>query len=408
MMYRITLGLLGGLFLATPLQAQDAVATKSVEQLVVKTTDERIASRMTEGEDPAPLKDGEHYVLTMSDEGDFTCTTAVGKVPFLAIDMRPALLMETFAEQVEQARGMAGMAASMGAANSPVKPEDMTKMVESFFDFPKQIDTVSLVIERDQQKNYDAHAELVPIAKTAFATTMAAMRSSGKGAPQLDNAGGAMVMALDVDSAAAKTVVEPFMTWSMGLIGQADPAFAKLFAANWAQMDGTGVFSVGAGQMRMLFGSLDPTKLKQLIFSEEWLALQRSMKSGPGFEMKVTRDKVGDLDVLRSEGTIEGENPIFKDGKISGYTAVAGDYMAVDMNGGQPAFEALVATLTAGKVKRAPLTGSAFMTMQMRLADLLAMNEGSDIDTSRMPQLIDVALGKSGQSTLKVDVRVKM
>lgn len=404
-----------GLVVATPLLAQDPTArATSQSQLVVKTTDRRIAGRLARDAEPAALKDGEHYVLTMGDGGDWSCVTATGKVAFLVIDLRPALLMDTFADQVEQAQNMASMAATVGAANSPMKPKDMARMVQAMFDFPRQIDAMSLVIERDQKRDqnggYVARAELVPVAKSGFAGTLNVLKASGKGVPQVGDGDGAMAMAFDVDLASAKAVLEPLIDWATSITGQGeDAATRQIFTQTWNLMDGTGSFAMAAGKMRMLFGTTDASKLRQLVQSDDWLALQRGMLAKqPNMEMKVTREKLGDLDVLKTEGNVGDASPLFKDGKMSGYSAVVGDLMIADFNAGQQSFLDLVAAVNGAKVKRAPLPGGALMTMQMRLADLLAMNEEMDIDTSRMPKVIDIAMGKKDQSALKIDVRVQM
>lgn len=99
-----------------PLAAQEASVTKKTDAFTIKTTQTRVAANLTP-DDPPELKAGEHYVLTLGDDGEWTCATAAGAVPFLQVHMRPALLMETFAAQVEQARGMVGLMAGMGAVD---------------------------------------------------------------------------------------------------------------------------------------------------------------------------------------------------------------------------------------------------------------------------------------------------
>lgn len=393
--------------LAPALAAQEAPARKpdQVDQVVVETAQQGIAMVLMRGEAP-DLKEGEHYRIVLGADGEWTCTAAAGKVALLEVRARPVLLMETFAEEVDQAREMAQMGMAMGAASSPLGAEGMAKIMDAMFAFPTQIDVFTLAIAGDREKGYDAHAELLPVAQGWLAKTVAGLKPSGKGAPAL--AGDSLAFAFDVHPDALASMVDPLLDFTATMVPEGDRAeMRKMMAESWKVFDGTGAFAQQDKAMSVVYGCTDPQKLQQLFLSDDWPKFQRAMLAQqPDAKFEVSREKVGDLDVLKTSGELD--NPMFPDGKFTGYSCVAGDLVVTSVNAGQDALLDLVARATSGAAKRAPLAGGALLTMRMRFADLVALNEDVQIDTSQMPELVEVHLGKKDALTLKIDVRVRM
>lgn len=395
------------------LAAQDSPAVVEAPQLVVKTTQERLAAGLLRfsQQDLPGLTAGEHYVLTMSAQGDLVATTGKGAVPFVVIEARPGVLMATFAEQVDQARRMAKMTASMAATSSPMKPAQMAQMMDAIFDFPLQIETVTITVDGDDQKGWEAHTEILPKAGSALEGGVQGLRSSGKGAPRLGE--GVMGMACDVDRSVLKNLGGMF-SWVANMVAEEDrPAVRKLMDAQFAASDGTLAFVMRDGSIRMMLGCADPEGMRKIMASEDWTKMQHAFMAGmQGADVKVEREKVGDLDVVHTFGEL-GElgdvgtgNAFAKDGKIDGWATVVGDMLVSVVNGGRKPFDDLVRSAAAGTVERVPLPSGSVLTMRMQMADMMAMS-GQDVPPG-MPDTITLSLAKKAKSTLVLDVHVGM
>jgi len=394
--------------LLAPLPAQDTAAA-DVAPLVVKTTQERFAMRLAGrgGRELPELKAGEHYVLTLGEDGEFTAAAGNGAVPFVFLEAKPRVLMEMFAEQVDQARDMGKMGAAMASANSPFKPKQMEKLIDAVFDFPRQVETFTVTVDGDSQKGWDAHAELVPLAGSGFATGVGKLRASGKGAPRLGE--GIITMAADLAPGVVEDVFASLSEFVVGMVAEADrPAARKMIATQFAACDGSMALVMGEDWMRMALGCRDAAAMRELMASDDWARLQKSFLAAmPEAEVAVKREKVGDLDVVHVVGDLgTTDNPFAKDGKIDSWSAVVGDQVVSVVNGGRKAFEELAQRATAGGLELAALPEASVLTMNMRLADFLAMS-GQDIPDG-MPDSIDLRLGKKGKDVLVVDVRVGM
>ncbi|MEZ5966182.1 MAG: hypothetical protein R3F56_20260 [Planctomycetota bacterium] len=404
------------LFLSIPslLAAMPAQETATLEPstkvapLVVKTSRIDLAERLTRssGQDVPEISAGEHYLLTMSSEGEIEVAKGNGVVALVEVEARPRVLMEMFADQVDQALRTAKMVASMAAASSPATPVDMAKMMDAMFAFPKQVETMTLRVDGDEAKGWDAHAEFVPVAKgdlEAFAQDVAA---SGKGAPRLGE--GATAVAVDLAPKALARVagaLTGLMTAGEGKDQQ--PRVQKLLDAQIAASDGTMAMVLVPDAIRMVVGASDADAMHKLLTSGDWAELQRVyMASMPDADVRVEQEKVGDLDVVRTRADLGVDSPLLADGKMDGRAAVVGDMLISVVNGGPKAFEAMVQQVRDGKLERAPLANGAVLVMSAKIGDMIGMSGQEAPDGA--PDLVRLMLGRKDKATLALDVQVRM
>ncbi|MBK9129748.1 MAG: hypothetical protein IPM13_18480 [Phycisphaerales bacterium] len=350
--------------------------------------------------------------MTMSAEGELAVTTGNGAVPFVMVEARPRVLMTIFAEHVDEIRRIAKATASVGAASSGMKPAQMAGFMDAFFDFPAQIEVLTVTVDGDQDKGWEAHAEVVPRPGSGFESGVALLRPSGKGVPQI-RAAGIMSWACDLHPTAMQAVFGGMGELVATMVDEADrPAVRKLMDTQAAASDGTMTFAIAAGAIHMVLGCSDSEAMRKMMGGDDWVRMQRAFLQGmPDAEVEIEREQSGDLEILHTLGDLGTDiNPFAKDGKLEGWATVAGDAMVSVVNGDRKTFDDLVRAAVAGELDRAPLPGGAVMTMRMDMAGLLAMS-GQAAPPGvplRMPSSIDVRVGKKAKSVLVVDVKVGM
>lgn len=398
------------LVLHPAIAAQDPVVAAEPAALVIRTGHPRLAAGLSVGggSDLPDLRTGEHFVVTMSADGDLTVTAGNGVVPFILIEARPRVLMTIFADQVDEVRRLAKATASVSAAGSGMKPAQMAAMMDAIFDFPQQIEILTVTVDGSEEKGWDAHAEVVPRPGSGFESGVALLRPSGKGAPRI-GAGGGMAMACDLHPSAMQTVFAAMGGLVANMVDEADrPAVRKLMDTQAAALDGTMAFAFPAGAVHMVLGCSDREAMRKVMGGDDWIKMQRAFLQGlPDAEVEITREQAGDLEIVHTLGDLGTDmNPFAKGGKLEGWATVAGDAMVSVVNGERKIFDDLVRAAVAGELERAPLPGGAVMTMGMDLAGLMAMS-GQEVPPG-MPSSIDVRVGKKAKSTLVVDVKVGM
>lgn len=391
-------------FSAFSLAAQDVAAAADQDQLVLKTADGRLVDRLlrSSGAEAPELEQGEHYVVKLGTDGEWVATTGAGAVPFMVVEARPKLLMATFAEQIDQGRRMAKSAAAMGAAGSPIRPAQMASMMDTVFDFPQQIELLTVNIEGDADTGFNAHAELRPVAKSWLQTMTQTLRPTGKGAHDVGS--GMVEMALDLAPEALQATVDSMGDFWGLMVPEEDRAgMTKLLQIQFGASDGTMAFAMQESQIRTVLGCSDPAAMLKIMASEDWTKFQRSFfASQPNAEIEMKREKHGDLDVVRTLADMGQANPLMPDGKIDGYSAVVGNAVISVVNGGRKAFDELVASATEG-LKRVPLPEGSVLSLRVRMAEMMAMS-GEPVGSA--PDTVALRVGKKDKDTLVLDVRI--
>lgn len=376
--------------------------------LVVKTTQADFAERLLRqsGQELPEIGAGEHYVLTMSGESGFAAGKGSGAVAFVEVEAQPKVLMELFADQVDQARRTAKMMSGMMAASSPATPVDMAKLVDAMFDFPMQIETLTLRVEGEEQKGWDAHAEFLPVAKSYLESMAQGLETSGKGVPRLGD--GVFTMGFDLAPKALTAGMGAFTSLIMAKVPEEDRGtLRRLLDEQMAACDGTMAMSMRENNVSMVLGCSDAAAMGKLLTGGDWAKLQKAFVAAmPDAEVKVETTKIGDLDVVHTVGDLGSGSAFTEGGKIDGFATVANNLLVSVVNGGQKAFEDLAQRAIAGTLQRSPLARGAIVTMGMHLADMMAMS-GQEAPEG-LPDTVNVDLAKKGKGTLVLDVHIRM
>lgn len=380
--------------LATPAFTQDVTITPKVEAkksqtpaLVIKTNKHEIASGMAEGfevQGEVPeAKDGQHYVISIDDGGKAKVVIADGKAGYMEVHAKPGPLMEIFADKIEQARGMAQGFGTMALQQAGMKTKDAVRFIQSVFDFPKQIESFEMNIASDpehaKKDGMDIDMQMTAVAGTGFAEFVAAMRPNGLGAPQVGSGGGMMSMTAGLDGKGLAKAVMPLMSFITPMVAKTEED-SKKFSALTEKMlgltDGSlGMEMVGDG-MHFVLGLTDGKTYQELMTSPEYKAFAKL--GTPAAEVEVT-DKAFEhrsVSVTKSvvkpkEGSELPPNPLFGDGPVETFSAVAGNYMVMTMGGGKDqAIKGLIDNALDQKVKRTPLAGGALMIIALDMGKL--------------------------------------
>lgn len=404
------------LFVSAPMFAQDATTAPKIEArksqggaaLVVKTNDHEVATGMAEsfevqGEVPE-AKDG-FYVITLDDGGKAKVAVQSGKAGFMEINARPGMLMEIFADKIEQARGMAQGMGTMALQQSGMKTKDAVKLIQAIFDFPKQIDTFELKIankpEHPRKDGMDVDMHMTAVAGSGFAEFMAAMQPNGQGAPQLPS-GGMMSMAVSMDGKGIAKMMTPLMGFFTPLMGKTEADIKNVtmvMEKSMALIDGAMAMEFTGEGMNILAGLTDTKAYADLLASPEYKSFSKMGSPAGDLEFTEKAFEHRKINVSKSvlkpkEGSELPPNPLFGDGPMESYTAAAGNYMIVTAGGAKDGvIKGMIDQALDQKIKRAPLGNGALMIMDVNVAKLSEkMGGAADEDA---PEKLNLAIGRT-------------
>ena len=139
----------------------------------------------------------------------------------------------------------------------------------------------------------------------------------------------------------------------------------------------------------------------------EFMNFQKSMMAAA--EGKLTPKALTHRDVALFKSEVEIDestpNPLAKDGKITSFGGVVGDFVMMVMNAGEGAAKQIIDGVLDQKVKRKMLSPGNFATVRVAMAEFAAMMSDGQADTEDMPKSIDVQLGSNG-TAITFDVKV--
>ena len=396
--------------------AQDTAVAPKIEArksqgaaLVVKTNDREVATNMAEsfevqGEVPE-AKEGSHYVLSLDDGGKAKVTVADGKSGYMEMVAKPGVLMEIFADKIEQMRGMAQGMGTVALQQTGMKTKDAVKLIQAIFDFPKQIDSFELKLaanpEHAKQDGMDLDMHMSAVAGSGFAEFMTAMQPNGQGVPQLTS-GGMMNMALSLDGKGVAKAMMPLMGFLLPMLGKTEVDMknaATIMEKSINLIDGAMAMEFSDDGMRMIASITDAKAYTDLMASPEYKAF--TTMSSPVGDTEVTEKAFEhrSVSVTKSvlkpkEGSELPPNPLLGEGPVETYAAVAGNYMLVSMGGAKEGgIKGLIDQALDQKLKRAPLSNNALMTMDINMtkfAEKMGGNAGEDA-----PDKLSMVLGRT-------------
>jgi hypothetical protein len=407
--------------LALPLCGQDEVKTVAPTQgpvLVLKTSQAELASMMAMNlgfeEELPDVADGGHYVLSLGADRKIKVETAAGDAGLLDLSGDPAGLMELFAEEMESYKPMVQGTLSLVLQEQGVTAKDVAAFTKSLFEFPKQMQRLSLVVTGDPEDpltdGIDVKFSLEPKAGSGFATFASAMQPSSQGVPMLAAGKNMMEMQFALAPDNLASLLGPIVDWSVGLTNQGEEQRKLAFAMVEQMMKlydgGMSVAFNDKMQGNCLIGVLDGEKLRELVSSDDYLTMMKGQKlANRNLEMEVTPNAFEHrgLKVLKSKVTGEEPNPMMPDGSMESFFAAVGNYMTLTIGGGEANAKALIDAVADQKVKRQPIANGAVMAMVINIHSLMALTqpEMADMDMEgQVPNAATITFGKNGKGLL--------
>ena len=406
---------------AAPSVAQDTTAGSA---LTIRTTDTNVARsalRMFESSAELPTPgDGGCIVLSLDDGGQMTARAGEGS-NWLQIDADPSILMQIFAPQIQQARGMAQMVGGMQLAQAGMDFETVNKVVGAVFEFPNQIGALRITMpkEANPENGVDLTVDMTPVADTWFDKLVKNAKQTGQGIPTIDAASPLATMFLDVDLTALETQLQPLMDFGMAFMGatgegedaEAMKTMSRQMTQQWV---GTAMMTWDASNgMRALSGVKDSAKLAEMMDDPLYEKIAKASGEMAGnAEVEFTRAafehrgvKVVSNKVIYDDPS---QMPLSEDGTMQQYVAAAGNTMVMTMfGGGKDAISGLIDLALDEQAKRTKLPKGTMMTVGLNMAEMLdTMSQSGQVPpgaADEAPEKVDISLSKGGNKlTLKV------
>ncbi len=377
--------------LALPLFSQDPAAKTTASPaagpvLVLKTSDAGIAHHLGAAlgyrDDLPDAPVDSHYVVSLG--ADHTCTvkTDSGSVDLFELTADPAALMDLFADQIEARKPMVRGALTVGMQQAGMSAKDAAKLLEDVFAFPRQLQLLTLKVVGDPMAipdtGLDVTLDVAARSGSGFASLVDKLAPCAQGAPDLRSEHALLQFQLSLAPAAMAAIFQPFRDFVVGMTNKGEEQ-RKRAAAMYDQW--SGMYDGGVSMMldepfgaRMLIGVLDGDKLRQLMVSEDYLAMVREQQMpNRDLETEVTPDAFEHRGAKFVKTRVSGgdPNPMMPDGAIETRSAVVGNTLLMAMGGGDAAAKALVDGVLDGKAKRVPLPDAAVVSLTMDVRRLL-------------------------------------
>lgn len=382
--------------------------------LLVKTADPGVAfGVMAAFEKMQPLddlEDGSHHVLLVDDAGEVSVVRGQGDVGLLRLEADPAALLKIFAKDVQQGRAMLTMLATMQAPPGG-DPQALTDLVNALFDFPKQIEKLTLAVNGDPEHDMDAALDLTPRADTGLARFVAALVPNKAGAPRVGGDNSLVRLSAAIDPDACARVMGPLTDLFAPLSGMTD----KSQVEKWLGfIDGTVGFSVaGEGDSEMVAGMRDPQAFGSFLYSDEYVSFISDLnESNEQMEYELTPKAVSHrgVDLYRNHVAMANpamaqQNPLMSSGEMNQFIGLAGNYLVATLLGGTEASaKGLVDQALDKKIAHQPIADGAVLSLDVAIAKIAAA-AGANPEEEGVPNALNATLGKKGDA-LHIGLRV--
>ncbi|MFO1077865.1 MAG: hypothetical protein U1E73_09085 [Planctomycetota bacterium] len=396
--------------LAVPAFAQDATTAAPAAKgpiLLVKSTRQDVIgglSMMLGHMDDLPvLADGSHYELAFGGDKSVAVTTAPGASAFLDLSADPAGLMTTFAEEIKRGRAMVQMGVGMGLQQAGIEPAVAKDIVAGLFDFPQQLDKLTLVITGDpdevRDKGMDVDLDFFAKADSGFAGVMQKLKPCSQGAPAMVGES-LMQMQLSLDPESLRSVLVPatdlILTLTFGA-GDEHKAARETYKKWMDLYDGGMAMAFNGNGMDMLIGVLDGKQLSSILASDDYVNMLKAQgNANRNMEMTVQANALEHKGNKFHKMHMEFDgppNPFAPEGKMDMYQGAVGNYLVA---GGEASVKTMADAAGESKIKRSSLAGGAVTTMTIGIEQLVG-SMGGDIpdDAPRTMALAIVPKGKN-------------
>jgi hypothetical protein len=402
----------------------EGTKTLSTPGLVVKTADDTVAMSMLSSfgsPDPLPeLKQGEHYVLKLFGPDKLKISTGDGDVGFLQAVASPGPLVEVFEEAVsaDLSAVEANVTITLGQLGFPTK--ETAKMIKAVAGFPNQIAQLDLRIKGNPMagaKGVSVDLRLTPAADTWLSRIVAGLQANDQGAPVLDAndvTGAPMTMSVAVKPRGLETFLAPVLGF-MSFLGTKNKderqssreMLLKILKSYDGSMAATG--DPFAGNFRAITGLRDATGVKEVMATEAFAKFTENQASivptvDAEYEQKAFKHRDVTVSRLTMDMSAGGMDQV-----TTQYTAVAGGYLVSYSGDNEDAAKALIDAVLDQRVKRAPLTKNALLTLTLDLEKMFDRLAGFGLPAPMDedgPKLAKLRLFR-GESSLQLKVSIE-
>lgn len=368
--------------LALPVLSQEpTVAGGQRPVLTVKSAESKVICDIAEEfghmHDLPALEGRSHYVLTVASDRVTAVRTLPGESPFMEIRVDPGGIMDLFADEIGEVKGMAQGLVVMAMTQQGFSAKEATKMVRAAFDFPYLLESATLVLKNDPDEfefeGIDIEVSITAKPDNELGKTISRLAPSPAGVPLLPAAADkVMDMRFSIDPAAMGPLFDPFI--ELGLSFSYTDAESRRNAKQvWDDMmklyDGGFAFTISnTMQMEGLYGFRDPEALAKLVGSEDYLEMMRSQRPSRDIEVEVTAKAFEHRGITFSKMTMYNDgmpNPMMPNDEMHSFFGGLGSYMI--LGGSAERAKSLADAIADQKIEREQLDDGAVMAMKMDL-----------------------------------------
>ncbi len=389
-----------------------AQETSSGSALTIRTTDSRMArNAMRSFDSPSEMpviEAGQAIVLTLDDGGQMVASKGEAK-GWLHVVARPPALMQTFATQIQQGRGMAQMMAGMGLGEAGFDSKQINTMIDAAFSFPEQIETLEVHLAEEPEDGADVHVSLVPVADSWLGGMVAALAPNPRGVKQLDNDGAMVEGAISVDMPKLAPSLLPMMKFfsAMGARNDEEKAqSAKIAESSMSKLAGTMSFqwSLDTG-LESIAGVLDPAGLQELWKSEDYAAAMKRASEVAGNAEATLNTDAGEhrgVNILemRVEYDTPEDMPFVEDGIMITSNAIVGDsFVSTSMARSQASLKGLIDLVMDDQIEPTSIGQGVLANVRMGVAELIewmAELQNAPFPVDDLPEQAHVTITKQG------------
>lgn len=379
--------LLAGLALQVTLPAQES----TYAALVVRTSSAELAMDMMAAfnseASTLELVDGSHIVLTLDDGGMINARVTQGEAPYLALDARPAQLMEIFADRVSGFEQMAQMMGGMAGMQAGLDAADISQVLDEIFSFPDQVDAFYFTLQKDPSTdgNIDATLQMNPKSGSWFGSLVSNLQVHPKGLLSILDPQAMITFESNIDISKLGEALRPFIAFSTKMTAKPGEDSAKatqLMDNNFKAIDGTFSMNLSPGQGGMvgLSGLRDVELYKKILHGgdmTEFYAIQQRKNRMVEYEIEESAFVHRDIKVVKVTQYMEGMgsmggNPFAdSDGSMTSLLAVAGECALVASAGAEIGeMKHLIDSVADQSINRKTLGTNTLAKSTVRLAEL--------------------------------------
>lgn len=388
---------------AAPISAQGGIP------LVLETSDPQIAHAVTTligyDEELPALKPRQNWKLRLLKSGEIKVGVGQGLIVRAQIVVRPALLKELFADEIESIRTSIHETYSAALGQTRFEATQIEELSNLVTNFPSQISRLRILVrgETGTEEGLTVEFWFVAARESWLAEFVSSVRASPFPVPSLATDGTTLSLRIGMllHDDHAEELAAPFVEFFSKLSPMSDRGFipTNIIEGFLKAFDGRMALQWNArtGSMSFACGMNEPEHVRALVESEyfpEWLESPPPEQSERATYTPNAANFLG-LPFYKSVASLDtgisGATPTPLRGEIVSYGGMAGDYFVGATGASEEEMTTLVEKALADKFAESALSVTVFARLRLRLAEYAAqMNGGS---SAGFPERVTVAFG---------------